>query len=196
MSKAKYDAYVAWFARNKNRESLNLRLSSNELSTRSMRKQFIMLQRRYHPWTEELNRYESTGTLENYVRFLIRFILMFEQSGIFIAWGERKLEVDVKDNPNEERNPDSVKMGTKSLKEMLLFLVLGLNSGLITFICEVVKWHMKKLYKVEMEYFELKQKALYITKFTFTLLSGISSLILILVVHLTPEATFPAVIGI
>ena len=122
-SKDRYINYVNWFTKNYPNEDLNVRLSPKKLVTKSGREQYHLLLRRYHPWISEIN----------------IFILRMEQSGIFVAWGDPTLNLDVRINPKfvkATKNIDEKSLHFVALIPMLLLLLIGLASSLIFFALE------------------------------------------------------------
>ena len=57
LKKRTYRGYIVWLSKNHANESTNLRLSPKKLDTRVDTEQFIMLHSKYHPYSEELNRF-------------------------------------------------------------------------------------------------------------------------------------------
>ena len=52
--------------------------------------QYIFLMTRFHPWAEDVN----------------KFILDMEGSGIFTAWGDQPVNIDLTINPNRKTGAD------------------------------------------------------------------------------------------
>ena len=56
-SKHRYYEFANWFLKNnKENEKFNLRMSKTKLKTRTNQPQFVLIMKKFHPWTEELNR--------------------------------------------------------------------------------------------------------------------------------------------
>lgn len=76
--------------------------------------------RKYHPWIEEIN----------------HCILLLEESGIFMAWADKELRIDVTKNPNREEANLTVKFDIGTLTSMITILAVGLFITTIVFVFE------------------------------------------------------------
>ena len=176
----RYYNYINWFIRHYPNEDLNLRLSKTKLPTKSLREQLVLVLRRFHPWKEDLD----------------KFVLRTQESGIFGAWGEKPLLVDVDSNPNRQnytqRNLKDSELRLDMVINFLIFLAIGLAISFQIFILEAVRSIMKFY---DLPYRMPLRRNCKQFDFKLTVFICIVSMVTLPICYFTSHSLFPAVVS-